>query len=108
MDPEQEVKPEDVGRSLNDRGPFMRILIRSWPCHESSAALRHHHLRAVALSGSYHEGVAVIGSIDQSMPGYQAGLRAGDRIVSMDGQPIETFWQVRRYLDGYSPRTGTD
>ena len=24
----------------------------------------------------------------------------------MDGQPIETFWQVRRYLDGYSPEQG--
>ena len=107
MDPEQEVKPEDVGRSLNDRGPFMRILIFAAGPAMNLLLPFAIIIPAVALSGSYHEvRSSRIGSIDQSMPGYQAGLRAGDRIVSMDGQPIETFWQVRRYLDGYSPEQG--
>ena len=107
MDPEQDVKPEDVGRSLNDRGPFMRILIFAAGPAMNLLLPFAIIIPAVALSGSYHEvRSSRIGSIDQSMPGYQAGLRAGDRIVSMDGQPIETFWQVRRYLDGYSPERG--
>ncbi len=33
----------------------------------------------------------VLGNVDQSMPGYAAGLRAGDRITAIDGVPTETW-----------------
>ena len=69
---EQEVKPEDVGRSLNDRGPFMRILIFAAGPAMNLLLPFAIIIPAVALSGSYHEvRSSRIGSIDQSMPGYQ-------------------------------------
>ena len=33
----------------------------------------------------------VLGTVDKDMPGYAAGLRAGDQIVAVDGNPIETW-----------------
>jgi len=107
MDPDNKVAPEDVGRSLNDRGPFIRILIFAAGPAMNLLLPFAIIIPTVALSGSY-ENVrsSMVGSIDQSMPGYKAGLRAGDRIVSMDDQSVDTFWQVRRHLDAYSPEQG--
>ncbi len=41
-----------------------------------------------------------IGSVDPDWPAWKAGIRPGDRIVAIDGEPIAYFWQLQRALEG--------
>ena len=47
----------------------------------------------VNMRGKYDQ-PPVIGSVQAGRPGYAAGLRPDDRIVAIDGNPIESFSQV--------------
>jgi regulator of sigma E protease len=38
--------------------------------------------------------VPILGAIYQGSPAEKAGLKEGDRIVSIDGRPIQTFYQI--------------
>jgi regulator of sigma E protease len=40
----------------------------------------------------------IIGTVEAGKPGAQAGLRAGDRIVSIKGEPIEDFADLRMII----------
>lgn len=40
-----------------------------------------------------------VGAVDPDWPAWQAGLRPGDRIVAIDGAPIQYFWQVQTALE---------
>ena len=42
----------------------------------------------------------VLGTVDQGMPGYAAGLRAGDKIVAVDGHRIDTWDDFSRAVKG--------
>ena len=43
---------------------------------------------------------ATVGGVISGSPAEEAGLVAGDRIVSIDGRQIETWPQISQYLDG--------
>jgi regulator of sigma E protease len=43
---------------------------------------------------------AVVGGVATGMPAYRAGVKEGDRILAVDGQPVETFSQIARALRG--------
>ncbi len=47
---------------------------------------------------SWHAPVARVGVSDPASPAAQAGLRTGDRIVSVNGQPIANFFVLERLL----------
>jgi regulator of sigma E protease len=40
----------------------------------------------------------IIGKVEKKMPAFAAGLKAGDRIVSIDGQPIEYWEQMHKII----------
>jgi regulator of sigma E protease len=42
----------------------------------------------------------VLGTVDKDMPGYAAGLRAGDRVVAVDGHAIDTWDDFSRAVKG--------
>jgi regulator of sigma E protease len=42
----------------------------------------------------------VLGTVDKDMPGYAAGLRAGDKIVAVDGHAIDTWDDFSRAVKG--------
>jgi regulator of sigma E protease len=46
---------------------------------------------------------ASVGTVAESSAAARGGLRAGDRILSLDGQPVERFEQIQRYIQ---PRAG--
>lgn len=46
----------------------------------------------------------VVGNIMTGMPAYKAGLKEGDRILSVNGQPIATWDELPRALGGQADR----
>lgn len=53
----------------------------------------------VGLSQSQLVG-STVGSVDPDWPAWQAGLRPGDRIVGLDGEKVDYFWQLQSALEG--------
>jgi regulator of sigma E protease len=49
----------------------------------------------------------LVGGVLESGAAARAGLRAGDRILSLDGQPIEFFDDIPRHLRGLPAQGGT-
>ncbi len=47
---------------------------------------------------SWHAPAARVGVSDPASPAAQAGIRTGDRIVSLNGQPIANFYALERLL----------
>jgi regulator of sigma E protease len=45
-----------------------------------------------------------VAGLEQNMPAAQAGLKVGDRIVSINGTPIKTFDQARQAISGSNGR----
>lgn len=106
-DPTDTPAPEDAGRSLYDKPPLVRILI------SAAGPMMNILLPLVIipplvwLSSSYDQVPDnQIGGLDQGMPAYTAGLREGDAIVEIDGEPIGAFWQIKREIDAYDPDDG--
>jgi len=59
------------------------------------------------LSRDYDEVYgSLLGSVDEGSPAYAGGLREGDRLVALDGEPVEAFWQVSRAVEAYDPARG--
>lgn len=56
------------------------------------------------LSKSYDEVTSpTMGLVDQGLPAYKAGLRDGDLITEINGEPVTAFWQVVQAVDDYEP-----
>jgi regulator of sigma E protease len=43
---------------------------------------------------------AVVGAVSTGMPAYRAGIQEGDRIVAVNGQPVERFEDISQQLRG--------
>jgi regulator of sigma E protease len=107
QDPEQEASPEDVGRSLNDKTPFIRILIYAAGPAMNLLLPFLIIIPTVALGDKMAQVTSSqVGAVDASMPGYSGGLREGDNITSIDGEPVHAFWQVLSRFDKYTPDQG--
>lgn len=60
-------------------------------------------LGAGSMPGEPKDGRAVIGSVYRGTPAAQAGLRAGDVVVKVDGTPIASFDELRAAVAQRSP-----
>jgi regulator of sigma E protease len=47
----------------------------------------------------------IVGKVEKKMPALAAGLKAGDRIVSIDGHPIEYWEQMHKIITGSKGKT---
>lgn len=107
MDPADVAEPGDIGRSLYDKKPLTRIAISAAGPAMNIILPLLIVAPFVWFAGQYDEVVGNrIGALDYSMPAYEAGLREGDVIVGMDGEPIGAFWQISRAIDDYDPDDG--
>lgn len=87
--PGEEVPEEEINRSYSHKSPIVKILIAfTGPFFNILFALVLFYF--VFVSG-YSVLSTKVGSVDKSYPAYEAGIREGDTIVSIDGQSI-TEW----------------
>jgi regulator of sigma E protease len=47
----------------------------------------------------------VVGAVSTGMPAYRAGVQEGDRVLSVDGEPVESFADIARAVRGKADRT---
>jgi len=68
-----------------------------------------HRERGVAVQGrvgiAHAPFVPLVGVIDGEAPAARAGLRTGDLIISVDGQPVRNWSEVSRHVGRFARRT---
>ena len=103
----KEVDSADIGRSINEQTPLIRILIYlAGPA--MNLILPFFILTPfIALSDNYRMVPDnTIGAVDSSMPAGKAGLEPGDQIVEINEIPVELFWQIREEISKYDDTQG--
>ena len=97
----------DRGRALNNKPPLVRIAIAA-AGPAMNLLLPFVILIPFFFAADRYDEVASnrVGAVDQGLPAYKAGLREGDHIVSINGEPVGAFWQVAQHIDGYDPDSG--
>jgi regulator of sigma E protease len=85
--PYEEVAPEDRGRGFLEQPPWKKGLIAfAGPAANFILAIV---LYFVVFAAPHQDLAAKVGYVKPQSPAAQAGLRSGDRIVAIDGAPVE-------------------
>jgi regulator of sigma E protease len=84
--PGEEVVEEDIPRSYSHKPPIVKILIAfTGPFFNILFACV---LFFFVFASGYSVLSTKVGSVDKTLPAYEAGIREGDTIVAIDGQKI--------------------
>lgn len=96
-DPTQPLPEEDRGRGFLEQAAWKRILIAlAGPAFNLIFPLLVYFL----VFSTQTEAIAPhVGQVVPGMPAAEAGILPGDRIVSIDGDRIHGFQDLRRYID---------
>jgi len=94
--PLEELAPEDQGRGFLEQPPHRKAAI-------AVAGPAANFVLAIAILSLLHavpqmDIAAMVGSVKPNSPAAQAGLRYGDRIVAVDGKPIEGFTSLQEMV----------
>ena len=85
--PYEEVAPEDRGRGFLEQPPWKKGLIAfAGPAANFALAVA---LYFVVFAAPHQDLAAKVGYVKPQSPAAQAGLRSGDRIVRIDGEPVD-------------------
>jgi len=85
--PYEEVAPEDRGRGFLEQPPWKKGLIAfAGPAANFILAIA---LYFVVFAAPHQDLAARVGSVKPQSPAAQAGLRYGDRILAIDGEPVD-------------------
>lgn len=89
--PYEEIAPEDRGRGFLEQPPWKKGLIAfAGPAANFVLALA---LYFLVFAAPHQELAAQVGYVKPQSPAAQAGLRHGDRILAIDGEPVEG-WSI--------------
>lgn len=107
QDPSDPSDSADVGRRLHDKPPWVRILIAA-AGPAMNVILPFFILFPFYGLSDIFEQVASneVGAVDRGLPAWAAGLREGDHIVEINGEPIHAFWQIAKHIDAYDDADG--
>ena len=84
--PYEEVAPEDRGRGFLEQPPWKKgVIAFAGPAANFALAVA---LYFVVFAAPHQDLAAKVGYVKPQSPAAQAGLRSGDRIVSIDGDPV--------------------
>ena len=99
-EPDKEVSPEQSDFAFNQKPPLQRLLIAlAGPVFNIILAILIFWGLFAALGEYVLE--PVVGEVDSDSPAAQAGLQSGDRIVEIQGTPVDS-WEVMSELIGGS------
>ena len=84
--PYEEVAPEDRGRGFLEQPPWKKgVIAFAGPAANFALAVA---LYFVVFAAPHQDLAAKVGYVKPQSPAALAGLRSGDRIVSIDGEPV--------------------
>jgi regulator of sigma E protease len=97
-EPDAELPPEDLPFSFTHKHVFKRsVIVFAGPFFNALLALM------IFFSISYFHGIdtiiPVIRKIEAKSPAEQAGIQPNDRIVSIDGTPVASWYDINAILD---------
>jgi regulator of sigma E protease len=86
---EDEIAEEDISRSYVHKPPWVKMLIAvTGPLFNIIFAFV---LFYVVFMSGYSVLSTKVGEVDKGLPAYEAGIRPGDVIASVDGKPVQEF-----------------
>jgi len=97
--PYEEVAPEDRGRGFLEQPPWKKGLIAfAGPAANFILAIV---LYFVVFAAPHQDLAARVGYVKPQSPAAQAGLKSGDRIVAIDGAPVEAWSDLQEKIRGH-------
>lgn len=100
--PGEEVSPEDLKRSFLHQAPWKRFLIvAAGPAVNLVFPILVYFF---VFLGSTQAIAPKLAAVEPGLPAAQAGLLAGDRVLAIDGQPVQTFEEIRDRLKNLSDK----
>ncbi|HEX8820231.1 MAG TPA: RIP metalloprotease RseP [Archangium sp.] len=91
--PHEELSPEDASRGFLNAAPWKRALIVvAGPLFNLVFPILVYFFVFV---GPHEATSTKVGFVDPAMPAAAAGIRAGDRIVAVEGEQVRTFEELR-------------
>jgi regulator of sigma E protease len=95
--PAEEVSPEDRARSFSAQKPYRRAIIAfAGPFVNLTLPVAVYFLMNLAPQ---MKEPPIVGAVIPNEPAEVAGVQPGDRIVSIDGQPTESFEAMREAIE---------
>ena len=108
MSPHEEIDPADQGRTFYEQSAWKRTIVLvsgSFTHFVLAAGLIFFALTLVGLPNPDVAPTTTLDVVLEDSPAGEAGLQPGERIVAVDGTPVENFNQIRDYM---SPRGGEE
>ena len=97
--PYEEVAPEDRGRGFLEQPPWKKGLIAfAGPAANFVLAIV---LYFVVFAAPHQDLAAKVGYVKPQSPAAQAGLQSGDRILAIDGTPVEGWSDLQEKIRGH-------
>src|SRR5881275_608802 len=98
--PYEELPPEDRGRGFLEQPPWKKGLIAfAGPAANFALAIV---LYFVVFAAPHQDLAAQVGYVKPQSPAAQAGLRSGDRIVRIDGEPVEGWSALQEKIRAHA------
>ncbi len=95
-DPSEETAPEDKGRGFLEQPPWKRALIAlAGPAMNLAFPVL---IYFVVFSFQSAELSSRLGQVEPDCPAWAAGLRQGDRIVAVNGEPVHYFGELSELI----------
>jgi regulator of sigma E protease len=94
--PQEELSPEEAKRGFLAQAPWKRALIvTAGPAFNLLFPILAYFL---LFLGTHQQISTRIGSVEPGLPAAEARLQPGDRILSVDGEKVRTFEELRAHL----------